>query len=106
MVIKIFCTSKRNNFIFIRYIYIYFFQAANLTEMWIVTNGFDSGVAKYIGDAACDEMARRKSQEEESLEVKNLQVLEKVTKLTILGILAFDSISYSDQLDGQVKFSK
>ncbi|XP_041360001.1 transient receptor potential cation channel subfamily M member-like 2 isoform X2 [Gigantopelta aegis] len=76
-------------------------KAANLTEMWIVTNGFDSGVAKYIGDAACDEMARRKSQEEESLEVKNIQVLEKVPKLTILGVVAFDSISYSDHLDGQ-----
>ncbi|XP_048243432.1 transient receptor potential cation channel subfamily M member-like 2 [Haliotis rufescens] len=78
-------------------------QAANLTEMWILTDGLDRGVAKMIGNAVYQEMARRKCQEMDAQVVKNVYMVEKVTKLTVLGVVNKEHIAYSEALSGEHK---
>ncbi|ESO90587.1 hypothetical protein LOTGIDRAFT_175813, partial [Lottia gigantea] len=76
-------------------------EAANLTEMWLLTDGLDSGISKYIGNAVGEEMARRTSIEKDYLHIKNAWVEEKLSKLTVLGVVSKSEISYGSYLDGK-----
>nr|KAG5688083.1 hypothetical protein BaRGS_002688 [Batillaria attramentaria] len=77
-------------------------QAANLTEMWILTDGLDKGVSKLIGDAASTEMKRRKNMELNPLHIKNI-MSERLPRLNIFGIVPKSAVVYADVLNGQVK---
>lgn len=74
-------------------------QAANLTEMWILTEGLDLGVSKLIGDAAFVEMTRRKNMELNPLHIKNINA-ERLPRLNIMGVVSKSCIVYADILNG------
>lgn len=78
-------------------------QAANLTEMWVLTEGLNRGVSKLIGDAANTEMTRRKNMEQNPLHIKNISSaeIERLPRLNIFGIVPKTSLIYADVLNGQ-----
>lgn len=80
----------------------FFFQAANLTEMWILTEGLDRGISKVIGDAVYTEMTRRKNLEMNPLHIKNINSTERLPRLNVMGIVSKSSIVYADVLNGMV----
>ena len=77
-------------------------QAANSTEMWILTEGLDLGVSKLIGDAAHREMTRRKNIVQNPLQIQNILHGERFPHLNIFGIISKSSVVYSDVLTGLV----
>ncbi|KAL3880135.1 hypothetical protein ACJMK2_032401 [Sinanodonta woodiana] len=76
-----------------------FIKAANTTEMWIVTNGLDGGVAKIIGDAIAEEKLTRLSSK---LSYSLLQTVNttKFQRLTVIGIVPKDVVAYGMYFDG------
>ncbi|XP_055958874.1 transient receptor potential cation channel subfamily M member 1 [Patella vulgata] len=76
-------------------------EAANLTEMWVLTDGLDSGMSKLIGNAVAEELARRSSLELDNLHIENTWVREKLPKLTVIGVVSKSEISYGSYLDGK-----
>lgn len=76
-------------------------QAANLTEMWILTEGVDVGMSKLIGDAVFIEMTTRLNIEQNSLHLKNIQT-ERLPPLNIFGVVARSKLLYSELLHGTV----
>ncbi|XP_076468214.1 transient receptor potential cation channel subfamily M member-like 2 [Babylonia areolata] len=75
-------------------------EAANSTEMWILTDGMDIGVSKIIGDAAHREMIRRRNIAMSPLRIQNIQV-ERLPHMNIFGIASKSSLVYADILTGQ-----
>lgn len=75
-----------------------FLQAANTTEMWIITSGVDGGIAKIIGDAIREEKSRRASNRSQS---HNVPVTDdtKLPKLTAIGVIPKSRVSYSQCLE-------
>ena len=57
-------------------------QAAYTTDLWYITNGYNIGVSKVIGDAFREEsLARRKND-------TNTNTLDQFEKLTLIGIVS------------------
>ncbi|XP_033743894.1 transient receptor potential cation channel subfamily M member 1-like [Pecten maximus] len=78
--------------------------AANTTEMWILTNGFDGGITKILGDAFKDEKQRRKipSLTKMSMKFVNKQKQENLPKLTVIGVVPKSLLSYNSKIDSAV----
>ncbi|KAK3100144.1 hypothetical protein FSP39_015318 [Pinctada imbricata] len=74
-------------------------KAANTTEMWIITNGVDSGVSKMIGEAIQEEKERRLSNRTQMSEFRPDEV-QKSTKLTLIGIVPKNGIKYGNVFNG------
>ncbi|UYV68963.1 TRPM [Cordylochernes scorpioides] len=72
-------------------------QAANTTEMWILTHGVNLGITKAIGDAVHDELKRRAALQCHKHPHQNLHHLP----LTLLGVTREDFLAYGDMLDGR-----
>ena len=81
-------------------------QAANATEMWILTEGLDLGISKLIGDAVHREMTRRKNILQNPLRIQNILKGERFARLNIFGIMSKGSLVYSDVLTGTVSLSQ
>ncbi|XP_060064853.1 transient receptor potential cation channel subfamily M member-like 2 [Ylistrum balloti] len=75
--------------------------AANTTEMWILTNGFDGGITKILGDAFKEEKQRRKipSLTKMSMKFVNNQKQESLPKLTVIGVVPKCLLSYNSKID-------
>lgn len=76
-------------------------QAANTTEMWIITDGVDTAVSKMIGEAIQEERARRECKQLQLSHIGQDKV-HKFQKLTIIGIVPRNVITYSDLFEGNV----
>ncbi|KAK7097580.1 hypothetical protein V1264_004533 [Littorina saxatilis] len=76
-------------------------QAANSTDMWILTEGLDLGVSKLIGDAAHREMVRRKNVAQNPLHIQNIKTDERLPRLNIFGICSKSSLVYADVVSGE-----
>ncbi|GAB6022353.1 hypothetical protein CHUAL_006473 [Chamberlinius hualienensis] len=72
--------------------------AANKTNMWIITHGFNTGIAKTIGDIVHKENERR---EAATCYRHPKQSGPKLPKLTLMGIVKSSLLSYDDLLDGK-----
>ncbi|KAL8598697.1 hypothetical protein ACOMHN_033261 [Nucella lapillus] len=76
-------------------------QAANSTDMWILTEGMDVGVSKIIGDAAHREMTRRKNLAMNPLRIQNMHMTERLPQLNIFGVTPKSSVIYAESLTGR-----
>ncbi|XP_022323165.2 transient receptor potential cation channel subfamily M member-like 2 isoform X2 [Crassostrea virginica] len=74
-------------------------KAANTTEMWIITDGVDTAVSKMIGEAIQEERARRECKQLQLSHIGQDKV-HKFQKLTIIGIVPRNVITYSDLFEG------
>lgn len=72
-------------------------EAANKTDMWIITHGLNTGVAKMLGDIVYKENQRRQAM---TCYRHPKQSGPKLPKLTLMGIVNSDIIVYDDLLDG------
>ncbi|KAL5012942.1 hypothetical protein ScPMuIL_011493 [Solemya velum] len=75
-------------------------KAANTTEMWIITNGIDGGVAKMIGDAVREEKAKRASSHIQSNTLRATHI-RRLKKLTVIGVVPKEVITYGTYLNGE-----
>lgn len=76
-------------------------KAANTTELWIITNGVDGGIAKTIGDAIHEEKIHRISNRVQQAysSIRSESTL-KLPKLTCIGIMPKNCITYENSFDG------
>ena len=83
------------------------FQAANTTELWIITNGVDGGIAKTIGDAIHEERIHRISNRVQQAysSIRSDSTL-KLPKLTCIGIMPKNCITYESSFDGLVRITQ
>ena len=70
--------------------------------MWILTEGFDYGVSKLIGDTIHCEMQRRKNIFHNPLCIQNLHKEERLPRLNIFGILSKKNLAYGTDIMGTV----
>ena len=83
-------------------LYIFYYQAANTTDMWIITNGINAGIPKVIGDAI----------KEYNIEQQNTRLIanpllpsseQGTRRLTAIGIVPKDLVPYGMYFDGTVR---
>ncbi|XP_052825070.1 transient receptor potential cation channel subfamily M member 2 [Octopus bimaculoides] len=76
-------------------------KAANTTELWIITNGVDGGIAKTIGDAIHEEKIHRISNRvQQAYASIHAEQCHRLPKLTVIGIMPKHCISYESSFDG------
>lgn len=77
-------------------------EAANTTEMWIITDGVDTAVSKMIGEAIQEERARRECKQ---MQLSHLgqEKVQRFQKLTLIGVVPKNVITYSDLFQGNIK---
>lgn len=76
-------------------------QAANTTNMWILTNGVDSGIPKVIGDA----VREYNIEQQNAMFLHNIQVSseeQRQRRLNVIGIVPKDMVPYGMYFDGTV----
>lgn len=69
--------------------------------MWIITDGVDMAVSKMIGEAIQEERARRECKQ---LQLSHLgqEKVQRFQKLTLIGVVPKNVITYSDLFQGNV----
>lgn len=77
------------------------FQAANTTEMWIITNGIDDGISGMIGEAVREERNLRANSRINLSQIRP-DFVKKFQKLTVIGVVPKPKIVYENLLDGSV----
>ncbi|XP_061163971.1 transient receptor potential cation channel subfamily M member 1-like [Saccostrea echinata] len=77
-------------------------KAANTTEMWIITDGVDTAVSKMIGEAIKEERARRECKQLQLSQLAHFKV-QQFQKLTVIGIVPKNVITYSQEFQGNNK---
>lgn len=75
-------------------------KAANTTEMWILTQGTNTGIPKIIGDAVHNELLRRQAL---LCHKHPNQPGTPLPPLTLIGVAREDLILYGDMLDGRAQ---
>ncbi|XP_035207047.1 transient receptor potential cation channel subfamily M member-like 2 isoform X2 [Stegodyphus dumicola] len=75
-------------------------KAANTTEMWIFTQGTNTGITKIIGDAVHNELLRRQAL---LCHKHPNQSGPALPPLTLVGVTREDMIVYGDMLDGRAQ---
>lgn len=73
-------------------------RAANATPMWLFTNGFNTGLAKEVGDAVSHELRRRQALRCHKHPNRTRATLPP---LRLLGIVREDMLANADLLDGR-----
>ncbi|KAL1458839.1 hypothetical protein MTO96_043426, partial [Rhipicephalus appendiculatus] len=73
-------------------------RAANATPMWLLTNGFNTGLAKLVGDAVSHELRRRQALRCHKHPNRTRATLPP---LRLLGIVREDMLVNADLLDGR-----
>ncbi|XP_071134130.1 transient receptor potential cation channel subfamily M member-like 2 [Mytilus edulis] len=74
-------------------------KAANSTEMWIVTNGVDNGIASIVGEAVNEEKFIRTNSRVDLSQLRP-DAVKKFHRLTVIGVIQKQKVIYNDQLDG------
>lgn len=69
--------------------------------MWIITDGVDTAVSKMIGEAIQEERARRECKQ---MQLSHLgqEKVQRFQKLTLIGVVPKNVITYSDLFQGNV----
>ncbi|XP_048781107.2 transient receptor potential cation channel subfamily M member-like 2 isoform X2 [Ostrea edulis] len=79
-------------------------QAMNSTNMWVLTNGLDGGIAKIVGDAVRLERERRyilRSQAQDPyLKLTKKEELDELPKMTVIGVVPKLQLDCSASLEG------
>lgn len=70
-------------------------KAALTTNMWLVTNGLDTGVSKLIGDAIENELNERST-------FRANETANQANPFHVLGIVNDHNLAYSQQFFGKV----
>ncbi|XP_037570265.1 LOW QUALITY PROTEIN: transient receptor potential channel-like [Dermacentor silvarum] len=73
-------------------------RAANATPMWLLTNGFNTGLAKLVGDAVSHELRRRQALRCHKHPNRTRATLPP---LRLVGIVREDMLVNADLLDGR-----
>ncbi|KAH9384406.1 hypothetical protein HPB48_026413 [Haemaphysalis longicornis] len=73
-------------------------RAANATPMWLLTNGFNTGIAKEVGDAVSHELRRRQALRCHKHPNRTRATLPP---LRLLGIVREDMLAGAELLDGR-----
>lgn len=73
--------------------------------MWIITDGVDMAVSKMIGEAIQEERARRECKQ---LQLSHLgqEKVQRFQKLTLIGVVPKNVITYSDLFQGNVSIQE
>lgn len=73
--------------------------------MWIITDGVDMAVSKMIGEAIKEERARRECKQ---LQLSHLgqEKVQRFQKLTLIGVVPKNVITYSDLFQGNVSIQE
>lgn len=79
----------------------------NSTNMWVLTNGLDGGIAKIVGDAVRLERERRyilRSQAQDPyLKLTKKEELDELPKMTVIGVVPKLQLDCSASLEGIVR---
>jgi len=71
--------------------------------MWIMTNGFDGGITKIVGDAIKEEKQRREIPiTKNSMKFMSSQSRGHLPKVTVIGVVPKSLLSYATKIDGKV----
>ena len=84
---------------------VFYKQAANTTEMWIVTDGLNDGVAGMVGEAVREERDLRAKSRINLSQIRP-DLVKKFHKLTVIGIQQKQKLVYGNHFDGSVSGSE
>lgn len=85
----------------------FFLQAMNSTNMWVLTNGLDGGIAKIVGDAVRFERERRiiltSRKKDFYVKLSKRDEVDDLPRLTVMGVVPKLQIDFDASKEGIVR---